>query len=100
MAYIMAITLLPFPFMRKVTPFSGENSAEILNRFRRKRRRKIFKWSMLLVIIIMSQCKIEKTIWKLPRTGVWFQLVLKEFSDQEWYENFRLSRETFQFLIE
>ena len=99
MAYIMAATLLPFPFMRKVTPFSGENSAEILNRFRRKRRRKIFKWSMLLVIIIMSQCKIERTIWKLPRTGVWFQLVLKEFSDQEWYENFRLSRATFQFLL-
>ena len=43
MAYIMATTLLPFPFMRKVTPFSGENSAEILNRFRRKRRRKIFQ---------------------------------------------------------
>ena len=39
MVYIMAATLLPFPFMRKVTPFSGENSAEILNHFRRKRRR-------------------------------------------------------------
>ena len=39
MAYIMAATLLPFPFMRKVTLSSGENSAEILNRFSRKRRR-------------------------------------------------------------
>ena len=39
MAYIMAATLLPFPFMRKVTPSSGENSAEMLNRFRRKWRR-------------------------------------------------------------
>ena len=47
----------------------------------------------------MSQCTIERTIWQLPRTGVWFQLVLKEFSDQEWYENFRLSRATFQFLL-
>ena len=37
----------------------------------------------------MSQCTIERTIWQLPRTGVWFQLVLKEFSDQEWYENFQ-----------
>ena len=96
----MAATLLPFPFMRKVTPFSEENSTEILNRFRKKRRRKIFKWSMLLVIIIMSQCTNERTIWKLPRTGIWFQLVLKEFLDQEWYENFRLSRATFQFIIE
>ena len=47
----------------------------------------------------MSQCTIERTIWQLPRTGVWFQLVLKEFSDQEWYENFRLSRATFQFSL-
>ena len=47
MASIMAATLFPFPLMRRVTSFSGENSAEILNRFRRKRRRKIFKWSML-----------------------------------------------------
>ena len=100
MASIMVATLLPFPFMRRVTPFSGENSAEILNRFRRKRRRKMFRWSMLLVAIIMSQCTIERTIWQLPRTGAWFQLALNEFSDQEWYENFRLSRATFQFLVE
>ncbi|CAH3177660.1 unnamed protein product [Porites lobata] len=96
----MAATLLPFPFRRRVTPFSGENSAETLNRFRRKRRRKIFKWSILLMAIIMSQCTIERTIWQLPRTGAWFQLALNEFSDQEWYENFRLSRATFRFLVE
>ena len=100
MAAIMAATLLPFPFRRRVTPFSGENSAETLNRFRRKRRRKIFKWSILLMAIIMSQCTIERTIWQLPRTGAWFQLALNEFSDQEWYENFRLSRATFRFLVE
>ena len=100
MAAIMAATLSPFPFRRRVTPFSGENSAETLNRFRRKRRRKIFKWSILLMAIIMSQCTIERTIWQLPRTGAWFQLALNEFSDQEWYENFRLSRATFRFLVE
>ena len=100
MASIMASTLLRFPFMRRVTPFSGEKSAETLNRFRRKRRKKMFKWSMLIVAIIMSQCTIERTIWQLPRTGAWFQLALNDFSDQEWYGNFRLSRETFRFLVE
>ena len=42
MTAIMAATLLPFPFWGRVTPFSGENPAETLNRFRRKRRRKIY----------------------------------------------------------
>ena len=100
MVSIMAAALLPFPLMRRVTPFSGENSAEIMNRFRRKRRRKKFEWSMLLVAIIMSQCSIERTIWQLPRTGTWLQHVMDEFSVQEWYENFRLSRATFQFIVE
>ena len=100
MVSIMAAALLPFPLMRRVTTFSGENSAEIMNRFRRKRRRKKFEWSMLLVAIIMSQCSIERTIWQLPRTGAWLQHVMDEFSVQEWYENFRLSRATFQFLVE
>ena len=48
----------------------------------------------------MSQCTIERTIWQLPRTGAWFQHLMDEFSVQEWYENFRLSRATFQFLVE
>ena len=60
----------------------------------------MFKWSMLIVAIIMSQCTIERTIRQLPRTGAWFQLALNDFSDQEWYGNFRLSRETFRFLVE
>ena len=38
MTAIMAASLLPFPFWGRVTPFSGENPAETLNRFRRKRR--------------------------------------------------------------
>ena len=54
MTAIMAATPLPFPFWGRVAPFSGENPAETLNRFRRKRRRKIFKWSILLMAIIMS----------------------------------------------
>ena len=60
----------------------------------------MFKWSMLIVAIIMSQRTIERTIWQLPRTGAWFQLALNDFSDQQWYGNFRLSRETFRFLVE
>ena len=100
MASIMAAALLPFPLMRRVTAFSGENSAEILNHLRRKQRRKNFEWSMLLVAIIMSQCTIERTIWQLPRTDAWFQHAMDEFSVQEWYENFHLSRVTFQFLVD
>ena len=97
---IMAATLLPFPLMKRVTPFSGESSTEIMNRFRRKQGTKKFQWSMLLVAIIMSQCSIERTIWQLPRTGACLQHVMDEFSVQEWHENFRLSRATFQFLVE
>ena len=43
MASIMAATLFPFPLMRRVTSFSGENSAEILNRFRRKTEKENFQ---------------------------------------------------------
>lgn len=84
MVSIIAAALLPFPLMRRVTAFSWENSAEIMNRFRRKWRRKKFEWSMLLVAITMSQCIIERTVWQLPRAGAWFQHVMDEFSVQEW----------------
>ena len=35
----------------------------------------------------------------LPRTDHWYSIVQTKLSDKEWYSNFRLSRETFSYVL-
>lgn len=35
----------------------------------------------------------------VERSNVWFEMVERGFTDKEWYDNFRVSKETFQYIL-
>ena len=41
----------------------------------------------------------EKSLWVRPSSQAWFELADTEFDAQQWYENFRVARDTFEFIL-
>ena len=35
----------------------------------------------------------------VERSNVWFEMVERAFTDKEWYDNFRVSKETFEYIV-
>ena len=66
-------------------------------RFRRKRK---FKFIYVLLALVIGYSTVERTIWQKQCTSAWFYLACDPYSDDEWYKNFRISRNTFHFLVE
>ena len=64
-----------------------------------KRRTSAFFIALLLVASLNSRgLYVERKLWAKTRSDHWWESVAKTFSDRDWSENFRLSRETFNFL--
>ena len=40
-----------------------------------------------------------KDLWMHERSMVWFDMVEESFNDEQWYENFRVRKETFVFIL-
>ena len=66
-------------------------------RFRRKRE---FKFILVLRALVIGHSTVERTIWQKQRTSAWFYLACDPYSDDEWYRNFRISSNTFHFLVD
>jgi len=41
----------------------------------------------------------ERSLWVRPSDQAWFDMADTEFDEQQWYENFRVTRDTFQFIL-
>ena len=63
---------------------------------RSKKRKRLL---LALSAIILYNPPIDRRVWILPRTDHWYSIVQKKLSDKEWYENFRVSRETFNYIL-
>ena len=35
----------------------------------------------------------------MERSNVWFEMIERAFTDKEWYDNFRVSKETFGYIV-
>ena len=59
------------------------------------------KQRLLLTLCAAILCNppVDRRVWMLPRTDHWYSLVETKFSDKEWYENFRVSKETFHYIL-
>jgi len=55
---------------------------------------------VICLLFLLSHCTVEKLVWQRQRSNAWFELAYETFSDDEWFENFRLSRYTFHFLVD
>ena len=40
-----------------------------------------------------------RTLWMHPRTQIWFEMVDDTYNDELWYANFRVTKETFTFIL-
>ena len=40
-----------------------------------------------------------REVWMRPRSFAWFEMVENHFTDDQWYENFRVTKDTFAFIL-
>ena len=72
-----------------------------VRRFRRQQQRERFLFAKMAVglAVFYSRCYIERTVSMKDRSCDWWdRIVYGSFSDQQWRENFRMSRATFNYL--
>ena len=43
---------------------------------------------MLFVLSVLAFTSIEGQFWTLIRSGQWFEIVERAFTEKEWYDNF------------
>ena len=67
---------------------------------RRLYRKRKLKSMAIFLIFLLSHSTVERSVWQRRRSRAWFELPYETFSDNEWFENFRVSRHTFQFLVD
>ena len=69
------------------------------NFFGRQRRHKMVFLFLLLASTLTSQLHIERSICVKERSSdFWDYIVNRTFNQNDWYENFRMGKETFEYL--
>ena len=74
--------------------FYGNHYDSIQSVKNRIRRRRLY-----LLLFAVSNMPRERMLWYRTRTDAWFLLAEKCFTDAEWYENFRVSKQSFLFVV-
>lgn len=55
---------------------------------------------MRFLSILLTQSNRVQRLWMHPRTDAWFVMADVTLDDHEWYKHFRVSRPTFQYIID
>ena len=71
-------------------------TSRILAYTKRKRRHRLL---MITAAVLACNFHVDRQVWTVSRSSHWFEMLETAFSDEEWYGNFRLSRQTFHFLM-
>ena len=53
---------------------------------------------MFLAAVMLTNPPIDRSVWSLRRSSEWLYMAETTFTDRQWYENFRISREMFQYI--
>ena len=75
--------------------------AVALQRKMKRRRRAVLLLAMLTALALGSKLLVlnPRSVWAFPRSSDWWQyVVLANFGQHDWMENYRMSRETFPYL--
>ena len=65
------------------------------------RRRKYFQYVVAITDLIEQSTypRISRRVWMRPRSrSFWEHVILGNFTEEDWIQNFRMSRETFEYL--
>ena len=63
------------------------------------RKKRMNRMLLAMSTLLLCNPPIDRGIWVVPRSDCWFEMVETTLSDKEWYENFRVSRETFHYIL-
>ena len=91
---------LEFLLLKRSSVFSKGimmSSFSSLSFQKNRKRRRIYK--LLIIASVLACNTIEQRFWTLARTDQWFQIVETAFTDKEWYDNFRVSKTTFEYIV-
>ena len=50
-------------------------------------------------ILVSVNRSRRRALWMYPLSFTWFEMVDREYDEKLWYSNFRVTRETFEFLL-
>ena len=67
--------------------------------WRNKKKRRKEKWLLAAKAHVASLNFREISLWVWPSNQAWFETANIEFDAQQWYENFRVTRDTFEFIL-
>ena len=70
---------------------------ERLMRYRGCRRKKLFLFMLAMSTLINRPRK--RNIWMNPKSDDWFRMSDSTFTQEQWYENFRVTKNTFRFIL-
>lgn len=52
-----------------------------------------------VALLLVLNVPRERSVWMHPRTDAWFLLADQFYTDTQWYENFRVTKQTFTFIV-
>ena len=68
---------------------------------RKKQRERLMFVTMISIALVSCNLASERAVWTLQRSSHWWEdVVCGSFSSEQWLENFRMSRSTFQYLCD
>ena len=67
--------------------------------FRRMRKTRRYRLFLALAAILVCNVYVDRSCWMVERSNVCFEMVERAFTDKEWYDNFRVSKETFEYIV-
>ena len=77
----------------------GKKKSQELWRLMNRTRKRRWRYLMSIAVLLLTMPPIDRKVWTLPRSSQQFDMAVTEFSDKEWRENFRLSKETFMYAV-
>ena len=57
------------------------------------------KMQLIMVIFLILNPPVDWSVWMFPRSDHWFEIVLTSLPQTEWYANFRVSKDTFNYIL-
>ena len=84
---------------RKVSyePKVEKKPSSLLEKYVKRQKELVFFINVVLSCIHPPR---TRNLWTYRRTAIWYDVVTVVFSDEQWYNNFRVTRATFTFILE
>ena len=82
----------PHAFQQKI-----RKSTFLSTALQKNRKRRMYR--LLFILSVLACTSIERRFWTLPRSGQWFEIMETAFTEKEWYDNFRVFKSTFEYIV-